>query len=59
MREALRDRPGTRVVFMSGYAEDSFAEQKALIEGSGFLPKPFSLAELTEVVERELAPAPA
>lgn len=59
VREALTDRPGTRVVFMSGYAEDAFAEQKAMIEGSVFLPKPFSLTDLTAVVERQLAAAPA
>jgi two-component system cell cycle sensor histidine kinase/response regulator CckA len=59
VRQALLSRPGTRVVFMSDYAEDSFAEQKALIEGSGFLPKPFSLSELTQMVERQLAPPDA
>jgi two-component system cell cycle sensor histidine kinase/response regulator CckA len=54
VRSALSGRPGPRVVFMSGYAESAFGEQKAMIEGSVFLPKPFSLAELTAVVEREL-----
>ena len=55
VRKALGTRPGTRVIFASGYAEDAFAEQKALIPGSVFLPKPFSLVELTSVVERQLA----
>lgn len=54
VRRALQDRPDTRVIFMSGYAEDAFAEQKATIPHSIFLPKPFSLAELTAVVEGEL-----
>jgi two-component system cell cycle sensor histidine kinase/response regulator CckA len=55
VREALEDRPDTRVVFMSGYAEDAFPEQKALIAGSAFLPKPFSLTELTTMVEEQLS----
>lgn len=54
VREALKQRPETRVIFMSGYAEDAFAEQKEMIPHSVFLPKPFSLAELTAVVEGEM-----
>jgi two-component system cell cycle sensor histidine kinase/response regulator CckA len=54
VREAVESRPETRVVFVSGYAEDAFGEQKALIPGSVFLPKPFSLGELTSLVERQL-----
>ncbi len=52
--EALRARPGVRVVFVSGYAEDSVSEHQARIPNSVFLPKPFSLAELTETVSRQL-----
>ncbi|WP_373352865.1 ATP-binding protein [Pseudoroseicyclus sp. CXY001] len=54
VREALRARPDTRVVFVSGYAEDSFAEHKALIPNSVFLAKPFSLADLTDKVQQQL-----
>ncbi len=54
VREALVDRPDTRVVFVSGYAEDAFAEQKSLIPHSVFLPKPFSLSELTSTVQAQL-----
>jgi two-component system cell cycle sensor histidine kinase/response regulator CckA len=54
VREALPRLSRPRVVFMSGYAESAFGEQKSLIERSVFLPKPFSLSELTAVVEREL-----
>lgn len=49
--KALEDRPGVRVVFVSGYAEDSFSEQQARIPNSVFLPKPFSLSELTATVQ--------
>lgn len=50
VREALQNRPKTRVIFVSGYAEESFAESQALIPHSVFLPKPFSLVELTSTV---------
>lgn len=52
--KALKVRPGVRVVFVSGYAEDSVAEHQARIPNSVFLPKPFSLSELTETVQRQL-----
>ncbi len=52
--EALEERPDTRVVFVSGYAEESFAEGQARIPQSVFLPKPFSLNQLTETVEAQL-----
>ena len=54
VREALAQRPETKVVFVSGYAEDAFTEQKALIPNSVFLPKPFSLNDLTATVQRQL-----
>ncbi|MBR9762591.1 MAG: response regulator [Rhodobacteraceae bacterium] len=54
VREALKSHPDTRVVFVSGYAEDSFAEFATRVPNSIFLPKPFSLAELTETVRRQM-----
>lgn len=54
VRKALEDRPGVRVVFVSGYAEDAFSDTQARIPNSVFLPKPFSLTELTETVQRQL-----
>ena len=55
VRKALDTRPNTRVVFMSGYTEEGLAENQSRIPHSVFLPKPFSLAELTSVVHRQLA----
>jgi two-component system, cell cycle sensor histidine kinase and response regulator CckA len=52
--EALKKRPGVKVVFVSGYAEDSISEHQARIPNSVFLPKPFSLSELTSTVSRQL-----
>ncbi|OZB16267.1 MAG: hybrid sensor histidine kinase/response regulator, partial [Rhodobacterales bacterium 34-62-10] len=54
VREALKQRPGVRVVFVSGYAEESFGDAQASIPNSVFLPKPFSLNELTETVKGQL-----
>ena len=52
--KALKSRPGVKVVFVSGYAEDSFSHNRAKIPNSVFLPKPFSLSELTETVHGQL-----
>ena len=53
VREALKDRPAARVVFVSGYAEDAFATGRA-IPDAAFLAKPFSLSELAATVERQI-----
>lgn len=55
VQQALKKRPGVNVVFVSGYAEETFGDTQARIPNSVFLPKPFSLTELTEVVQRQLA----
>ncbi|WP_341365697.1 ATP-binding protein [Yoonia sp. BS5-3] len=54
VRQALLDRPETRVVFVSGYAEDAFSDAETPIPNSVFLPKPFSLNALTQTVHAQL-----
>jgi two-component system cell cycle sensor histidine kinase/response regulator CckA len=54
VRRALLDRPNVRVIFVSGYAEEALAEGQARIPNSVFLPKPFSLNELTNTVQGQL-----
>ncbi|AFO91234.1 hybrid sensor histidine kinase/response regulator [Phaeobacter inhibens] len=54
VREALKTRPDTRVVFVSGYAEGAFGEAEPSVPNSVFLPKPFSLNQLTETVHEQL-----
>lgn len=54
VREALKKRPGTRVVFVSGYSEESLTEDRDRIPNAVFLPKPFSLSELTATVHAQL-----
>ena len=51
VRRAHLDRPEVKVVFMSGYAEDGLAEDQARVPNSVFLPKPFSLTDLTTTVQ--------
>ncbi|MFT4014998.1 MAG: ATP-binding protein [Paracoccus sp. (in: a-proteobacteria)] len=58
VRTALRDRPQTRVIFMSGYAEDVFAESRSPVPDAAFLAKPFSLSDLTALVVRQLEVQP-
>ena len=55
VREALKDHPETRIIFMSGYAEDAFEDGKPDIKDAYFLQKPFSLSDLTENVSARLA----
>lgn len=54
VRRALEDRPGVRVVFVSGYAEESLPQGRGAFPDSVFLSKPFSLDELTRTVQRQL-----
>jgi two-component system cell cycle sensor histidine kinase/response regulator CckA len=55
VRQALQKRPAVRTVFISGYAEEALTDVQARIPNSVFLPKPFSLAELTETVQAQIA----
>ncbi len=52
--KAMETRPGVRVIFMSGYTEGAFGESGPAFSNSTFLPKPFSLNQLTEAVFLQL-----
>lgn len=54
VREALRARPNVRVIFVSGYTEEGISATQAEIPNAVFLPKPFSLNDLTTTVQRQL-----
>ncbi len=58
VREAHRDRPDVPVIFVSGYAEDVMSEHQQRIAHSTFLPKPFSLADLTLAVQNQINAQP-
>lgn len=52
--KALQDRPDVRIVFVSGYAEGALGGDRPVIPNSVFLPKPFSLTDLTATVQQQL-----
>ncbi|MEM7643015.1 MAG: ATP-binding protein [Pseudomonadota bacterium] len=54
VRQAMASRPDVRTVFMSGYAQDALSENAPPVPNAQFLPKPFSLADLTRTVEHAL-----
>ena len=54
VKKALVDRPDVPVVFVSGYAEDSISDNQASIPNSVFLPKPFTLNDLTTTVHHQM-----
>ena len=58
IRQALLKRPGTKVVFVSGYPEDAFDDGQPEVLGAAFLPKPFSLKDLTDAVHDQLQTRP-
>ena len=55
VKHARKDRPDTKVVFVSGYAEDAFAPDGNQMDNSTFLPKPFSLGQLTKTVKEQIS----
>ena len=55
VREALRERPDTKVVFVSGYAEDALDDAEGTIPNAVFLPKPFSLSDLATTVQNQIS----
>jgi hypothetical protein len=46
--------PNVRVLFMSGYTEDSATRRDILLKGSSFLQKPFSVVDLANAVHDAL-----
>jgi two-component system cell cycle sensor histidine kinase/response regulator CckA len=58
VRAATKLRPDMRVIFISGYAEDTFRRNEEKVEELHFLPKPFGLKQLVAKVKDVLAGAP-
>ena len=54
VKEVRADRPELKVIFISGYAEDSFRKRLDEDAGIHFLPKPFSLKQLAGKVKEVL-----
>ncbi len=47
--------PDTKIIFVSGYAEDAFAKSLDPTQAFHFLPKPFSLKQLAAAVKDVMA----
>ena len=47
-------RPAVRVLYMSGYADETIVRQGLLVEGKPFLQKPFTLGALIGTVREAL-----
>jgi PAS domain S-box-containing protein len=50
----LKTRPLTKVLYMSGYADNAFVEPGVVDEGTHFIGKPFTAAEITQKVRNVL-----
>jgi two-component system cell cycle sensor histidine kinase/response regulator CckA len=57
--EIRKIRPGLKVIFISGYAEDAFRGGIETLGDVAFLPKPFSLKQLASKVKETLQQAAA
>ncbi|MCF6303970.1 MAG: ATP-binding protein [Rhodobacteraceae bacterium] len=55
VRQALKTHPDTKIIFVSGYSEDTFSDDRKDISEASFLPKPFSLVALTDKVAEVIA----
>ena len=54
VQEVRKTQPDLKVIFISGYTEDSFRKRLGEDEGIHFLPKPFSLKQLAGKVKEVL-----
>jgi FixJ family two-component response regulator len=54
-RQLIEQRPGLRVIYMSGYTEESSAQQGVIKRGVAFLNKPFTSEALGMKVREVLA----
>jgi two-component system, cell cycle sensor histidine kinase and response regulator CckA len=57
--EMLRTRPNLKIVFTSGYSEDTVSSEFLTRTGARFLPKPYSYSAITQIIRESLdAPVP-
>jgi two-component system, cell cycle sensor histidine kinase and response regulator CckA len=52
--QILKTRPETKVLYLSGYAEDAVLSEGSLDQGTAFLQKPFTLQNLSRKVREVL-----
>jgi two-component system cell cycle sensor histidine kinase/response regulator CckA len=56
LKELRKRNSTTRIIFVSGYAEEAFAKNMPEGEEFAFLPKPFSMKQLVEAVKANMGP---
>jgi CheY-like chemotaxis protein len=54
VKELAATRPGTKVLFLSGYTEDAILSDGSIESGTAFLQKPFTLQSLSRKVREVL-----
>jgi signal transduction histidine kinase/CheY-like chemotaxis protein len=54
----VRLQPHVKILYASGYANDSIDREALMRSGAGFLPKPYNFEELARVIEELLASSP-
>jgi DNA-binding NtrC family response regulator len=55
-RRILERRPGLPILYMSGYSRDEMVRRGLMSTDQPFIQKPFTGAELVDLVGRQLAP---
>jgi PAS domain S-box-containing protein len=58
LRRFVAQRPETRILLMSGYSQEAVFQNEIVAPDTAFLPKPFTIRQLTERV-REVLDTPA
>ncbi len=53
-KKLVKSNPSMRIIFMSGYSENHIKHSKFFKDNAQFLPKPFTLNELTNTIRRSL-----
>ncbi|MGC1649313.1 MAG: response regulator, partial [Candidatus Sulfotelmatobacter sp.] len=54
VKQLMQLRPGTKVLYLSGYTEDAILSEGTIEKGAAFLQKPFTLQNLSRKVREVL-----
>jgi len=54
VQELIKARPGTKVLYLSGYTEDAILNDGSVDKAAAFLQKPFTLQSLSRKVREVL-----
>jgi two-component system cell cycle sensor histidine kinase/response regulator CckA len=54
VKQLVQTRPGTKVLYLSGYTEDAIINEGTIERGAAFLQKPFTLQNLSRKVREVL-----